>query len=101
RYWHDPETLWRHALAVDPANHRAHAQLGQYLLPRAGLAAAREHFEAAVRLAPRLGDYQYHLGVTLLLQGEWEAAAGPFEEVLKRNPQNAGVWYCLGEARLH
>src|SRR5262249_55226865 len=72
--WRDTETIWLHALAVDRNNHRAHTNLGQYYLGQGKAAVSRRHYQAAVDLQPDVADFNYNLGVVLLLQGENELA---------------------------
>ncbi len=47
-YWHDSETLWRHALAVTTRNSVAETNLGNLLPAREAL----PHYEAALALDP-------------------------------------------------
>jgi hypothetical protein len=50
--WRDSETLWRHALAVDPQCFACHHNLGSALLHRGMNTAAIEHFERAIVIRP-------------------------------------------------
>src|SRR6202171_2658649 len=51
-YWRDTESLWRHALTVDPNNDVAHAGLAGILLTRGQTSEAIEHYERAIALRP-------------------------------------------------
>src|SRR5262249_16395887 len=50
RIWRNSETLWRHAVAVDPSSPIAHNNLGEALLSRSALDEADEQFQEAGRL---------------------------------------------------
>jgi tetratricopeptide (TPR) repeat protein len=105
-YWQNPLTLWSHALAVAPDNHRAHFNLGNYSCTRAWkrgdaalLARSREHYDQALALHP---DCRYHcgLGVLLLYGEDFVAAKEQFAQGLSLNPNSADAWIMLGVARL-
>jgi cytochrome c-type biogenesis protein CcmH/NrfG len=88
-YWHETESLWRHALAVDPDNHRAHSLLGRHLASRAvaasdidALAEARSHFEAAVAVRPNVEEYEFGYGLLLMYEQELGAAAERYQKAL-------------------
>lgn len=76
----DPEPYWEEALARDPDDSRCRIALGKRALRRGQLAAAREHFEAAIRRLtsrhpnPVTGEASYHLGLVLRMLGEQAAA---------------------------
>lgn len=52
RVWRDSETLWTHAVGIDPCSHFAYNHLGDALAARGDASAAREAFDAAIRLEP-------------------------------------------------
>src|SRR3989339_1629629 len=52
KIWHDSETLWSQALAIEPANVAAHINLGVDLANRNKLKEASEYFRAALVLNP-------------------------------------------------
>jgi hypothetical protein len=52
-HWHDPETLWEHALAVTGPNAEACVHLGNYYLDRGRPDVAKQHFVEAERIDPR------------------------------------------------
>jgi len=67
--WRNSETLWRHALAVDPGNGMAHTKLGNTLLVAGDIAAAKRHYIAALECSGgaanvlcRLAGVQFDLG---------------------------------------
>lgn len=50
--WRGPESLWTHALALNPDNITAHNNLGFHLAGQGRLAEAAAHFENALNLNP-------------------------------------------------
>ncbi len=53
-FWHDDETLWRHAVASTSENGLAHANLASNLRRRGALPEAIEQFQIAFEIEPRL-----------------------------------------------
>ncbi len=105
-YWHDQQTVWDHALAVNPDNHRAYYNLANYFVARARqesdpalLARARREYEKALALQP---DYRYYygLGVLRLTQEDFAGAQKDLEESLQRNANSVDGWYLLGLVQL-
>src|SRR5262249_21966789 len=52
RTWRDSETLWRHALSVEPTCSICHAQLAGWLLQQKRPGEALAHYEACLALRP-------------------------------------------------
>jgi tetratricopeptide (TPR) repeat protein len=64
-YWHDPESLWLHALANSEDNYGAQLHLGDFLLRQGRVEEAGAHYRAALAILPdgltpilSLGDYE-------------------------------------------
>jgi tetratricopeptide (TPR) repeat protein len=94
-YWHDSDTLFRHALAVTRNNHIAHYNLGTDLLGRGKVAEAVAQFKAA--LAIRLDDKVLsNLGVALVSQGRLDEAVAQYHAALRLNPNDASTLSNLG-----
>jgi tetratricopeptide (TPR) repeat protein len=94
-YWRNPETMWTHTLAVTTDNHRAHGDLGRFLLHQATekqdvrlLGPARKHLEQAVTLQPDEPKYHSYLGMVLFFQGHLDKAAEQAEQVIQLVPQD-------------
>jgi tetratricopeptide (TPR) repeat protein len=71
RVWRNSETLWRHALTLDPDNAFAHYHLGGALDHAGRVEDARREYERAVALAPvQLPNAKsvFHASLGLLLQ---------------------------------
>jgi Flp pilus assembly protein TadD len=102
-YWKDSPTLWQHTLHVTSDNYLAHHKLGMHLL-RNDAAAAREQFEAAVRIQPRVAATHFGLAKACERLGYTDAAVRSFGEALRLNPaltaahrELAGVYARLGD----
>ena len=80
RHWRDSETIWEHAIDVDPDNPRAHANLGSLLFSKEKLRAAEEHLARSVELDPSVAETRYVLACLL----RWRDPTGRRrEEVVK------------------
>jgi hypothetical protein len=98
RVWHDTETLWRHALAIDPACAICHNQLGAWLGSRGRVAEAVAHFERGVALRPTHGPLRFNLSTALLTLGQREAAVVHLHHLAERYPADVAVQQRLAEA---
>jgi len=88
RYWDSDEALFGHALAVNPANPAAHANLG-VALERAGHPAeARRHYEQAISLMPNLAQIHNNLARLDEQAGQTNEALGEFDQALKYRPRD-------------
>jgi tetratricopeptide (TPR) repeat protein len=87
--WQDSRALWQHTLGATAKNFLAHEQLGKDLLRRGELTGAREQFEAALAIEPRLAASYAGLGEVHRGQGDPDAAARSFEEAQRLDPRLA------------
>ncbi len=78
----------------------AHHQIGQQLLRRNEFAAARAHFESAVRLEPNNAAFQIDAAKTLVLAGELTMAEFLLDRATRNRPNNADAWATLGLLRI-
>ncbi len=85
--WHDPLTLWRYAVRVDPDASKAHNNLANALVRRGRIAEAIEHYRQAVRIDPEYKEGHHNLGLTLADRGEWEEAMREYRQALKIDPR--------------
>ena len=90
-YWRNSETLWRRTLAVIPNNDVAHNNLGVALLAKGDEAAAREHFEAALRIRPDNVPAHTSLANALIHDGDLPAGLAHLQRVLELEPGNSGA----------
>lgn len=92
--WRNTETLWRHALELDPTCSLCHNQLGAELGNRGDLVPAVSHFEQALARRPDDAGLHGNLGLALLKTGRAAQAIPHFVRRLERNPAD-------GETRVH
>jgi tetratricopeptide (TPR) repeat protein len=85
-YWHDSETLFRHALAVTKNNSGAHDELGFAFELQGRSAEALAEYREAVRLNPY--HYQLHFAMGNMLEkiGRPEEALAEYHQCLQRDP---------------
>lgn len=80
--YRDLPTLYESVLRTNPASWAAHNNLGKYLQNEARYGEALDHFEAAVRLAPRLARIRNNLGSTLSSLGRLDEAEAELRRAL-------------------
>jgi Flp pilus assembly protein TadD len=97
-YWHDSETLLRHALAVTENNDLAHKNLGVALYQKGQIDEAIHQFQEGVRLKPHDADTHYNLGVALDKTGQIDEATRQLQEAIRLDPAHADAHYNLGVA---
>jgi tetratricopeptide (TPR) repeat protein len=85
-FWKDGIALAERALKVTERNYVAHDHLGFLFQKRGQLDLAREHYEAALAIAPLLVDVHSNLGALYQQLGERELARRQFEEALRLQP---------------
>ena len=67
--WHDSETLWRYAIAVDPGCAICHHNLGIILGRRGDRTEALALLERAVALRPDRSEFEGNYGLLLIQMG--------------------------------
>jgi len=101
RVWRDSETLWRHAVAVDPESGFAHYHLAGAFSAAGQGAAARAEFERALALLPdRLPNakavFYASLGLLLQRQGDLTGAEQSYRSALRYSDDNVVALDSLG-----
>lgn len=96
KIWRDTETLWRHALYVNPRSPHAHYDLGNWLRAVGRPQEAQTEYERAVALADRadlkaaaldgLAALLNTQGVAQAQRGELQSALGSFLQALSAVP---------------
>ncbi len=100
--WKDNQTLYSHAVLVEPQSSMAHYRLGHRYAKAGHWAEAAALFERAVELRPSNARALNNLGVTYLNTGKYEQAASSFERALAETGQmHFRAWYNLGVARMN
>jgi len=95
-YWHDSETLFRHALKVTTDNWIARSNLGNALLGKDRVDEAISQFQEALRIEPKYADAHYNLGLAFRKQNRLDEATAEYEEALRLNPGFAEAHNNLG-----
>ena len=95
-YWHDSETLFRHALAVTEDNYVAHNNLGAVLQERGQLDDAIPHFQEAIRIQSYDASAIYNLANIYYAKGQFDAAITEYQQALRYEPDDPFVHNNLG-----
>jgi len=88
-YWHDHESLFRHAIAVTENNGRAHHILSQGLAAKGKYEEAVSHARESVRLDPNNARAHKNLGYMLYRLGMLDEAIGEFQRAVTLQPDYA------------
>lgn len=97
-FWKNSETLFRHALSLDPRNWMAHNNLGAALARAGDPASSIFHYSAAVQFRPQNGQLHNNLGVALDRAGRHDEAKEQYREATRLAPRFAGAHNNLGVA---
>ena len=100
RVWRDGETLFGHALRVDPTNPMAHYQMGRLRIAQNRPAEALAHLEPAARAMTRSSEAQANLGVALGAVGRTAEAESALGRALALEPESPGIQLALGRLRV-
>ena len=94
--WHNSETLWRHALALDERSSFAHNNLGLSLAERGAFAEAINEFRRAVEIDPAFVEAHTNLGNFLAQRGSPEEAISYLQQALAIDPTFVNAHNTLG-----
>lgn len=101
-YWKNGETLFQHAVNVEPNNTLAHANLGAGLMQSGRRVEAEQHLREALRLAGEAADKMVgaHLALGMLLtdEGRYDEAILNYRKAVARHPDDAKAHLLLGIA---
>lgn len=86
-YWHDGETLFRHAVAVTSNNGTAHKALGWALEAQGRATGALAEYSEAIRVDPGLYELHLAMGDMLLKLARPGEALAEYQLCLQRNPK--------------
>jgi len=84
--WRDPETLWRHALAVDPRIAMAHTKLGTRRLAAGDLVGAKRYYLAAFAAGGGPDNVSARLAGVYFDLGEFDEARRLRDRAISINP---------------
>jgi protein O-mannosyl-transferase len=96
RYWHDSESLFRHALAVTKDNGMAHLNLGTVFQETGRLNEALAEYRAAARRLPGYFHVHNNLGSVLDDLGRPEEALAEYRLTLQLRPNLPAVHEGIG-----
>jgi tetratricopeptide (TPR) repeat protein len=99
-YWENSETLFRHAIAVDPDNPIAHANYAAYLCDNLKLEPAAVECTNTLRLLPIDAMAHHTLGKIRFLQANYDAAIPELYASLRLDPQDYLPHLLLGRIAL-
>jgi protein O-mannosyl-transferase len=100
RVWHDTDTLFGYAIAVEPGSARIQNNRGDTLRREGKLADARLSYAAAARIAPALAAPWHGLALLDLAGGDTDAADGALQHALQVEPEHVASLVLLGRLRL-
>jgi len=87
-YWRDTESLWRHALTIEPNNDVSHAGLAGILLTRGQTDEAIEHYERAIALRPGNAAAHHGLATAFANEHRTDEAIAHWQQSLSILPNN-------------
>jgi len=94
--WRNTVSLCNHALEVNPKSWTAHHLLGIHYHVKGQPAAAREHFEAAIKNKPNHALSLWNLGVIDLEEGRYADAERLLRRAVEAAPKSADAHLNLG-----
>jgi len=87
--WRNSESLWRHAVSVNPRSTRAQVYLGVILKSQNKFQEAVDHFEQALRIDPDYTDAHYNLALALAELNRLDAATDHLRYYIAKTPPAA------------
>jgi cytochrome c-type biogenesis protein CcmH/NrfG len=87
-YWRDTQSLWRHALAIEPNSDVAQAGLAGILLTRGQTDEAIEHYERAIVLRPGNAAAHHGLATAFANEHRTDEAIAHWQKSLSILPNN-------------
>ena len=94
--WRDGVTLWTRTLEQDPANYRAHYNLGVAYTELGKWKEGLRFLEQAVRLKPDFAGAHNNLGAAYDALGRYGDEIKAYKEAINLNPNFAEPYYNLG-----
>jgi tetratricopeptide (TPR) repeat protein len=95
-HWEHSIALFERAVAVTERNFYAHERLAYELLEAERFEAARDHYLAAIAIAPWYGPFYYSLALTYERAGDDDAAIAAHQKALRVQPNMAPSHGYLG-----
>lgn len=98
QYWRNDETVFRHAVAVNPENPLAQNNLADALLREGRGREAIPHYREVIRLNPAYAHAYNNLGAALVTTGQPDEALPFFERAVRLDPRFSEARLNLGDA---
>src|SRR5579883_3308734 len=99
--WKSTRHLWEQAATATQNNIVAYINLGVCYSDEKKYLDAKQAFEKAAAIDPRLAEPRVNLGSVYGELGRWDRAAAEYRAAIDLNPQLAGSHYNLGNALAH
>jgi Tfp pilus assembly protein PilF len=96
--WQNTETLFTHALQVNPRSALAHNNMGFTLAEQGRLEEAIAHYQQALQLRPDFAYTHNNFGLALAHQGHLEAAIAAYTQAIRLRPDYVNAYNNLGLA---
>ncbi|MBN1675285.1 MAG: tetratricopeptide repeat protein [Kiritimatiellae bacterium] len=98
RHWRDTQTLFRHAIAVNPRSHKMFINMGNELRHQGRTRAALAHFSEAARVNPAFAEAYNNMGIVWADAGDLDKAVAQYSKALSLRPGYAEAHDNLGIA---
>ena len=97
-YWRNSETLFTHALQVDPTNYMAYHHLGMALANEGKINQAIDMYRKTLAVAPEYPSAYNNLAIVYAEQGRYDEAVSLFKAAIRLTPNNISFYRNLALA---
>ncbi|MHB8069150.1 MAG: tetratricopeptide repeat protein [Desulfobaccales bacterium] len=97
-YWRNSQTLFTHAIDLNPDNYMAYHHLGMDLVNRGKLDQAIAMYQKTLALAPAYPSAYNNLAIAYARQGKFKEAVPLFKEAIRLTPGNVSFYRNLALA---
>jgi Flp pilus assembly protein TadD len=98
RVWQNTETLFTHALQVNPRSALAHNNMGLTFAEQGRLDEAVDHYQQALQVRPDFAYTHNNFGLALAHQGNLDAAIAAYTQAIRLRPDYVNAHNNLGLA---
>lgn len=98
--WQSDQTLWGHAVSVNPRSVVAHNNFGRFLFHEGSLDEAEEHLQIALTIMPDYAEAHNNMGAILNRKGRIAEAIAHFRRAVELRPQYENARRSLDAALL-
>ena len=97
-YWRNSETLFNHALKIDPTNYMAYHHLGMALYGEGKVNQAIDMYQKTLAVAPEYPSAYNNLAIVYAEQGRYHEAVPLFKAAIRLTPNNISFYRNLALA---